>query len=369
VRGQALISLARLNAPSSTKSIVPLTSRPSGSAMPTQRPLQNQPDADRVLPHLAVRALVTLRAVDACLEALDGPHWTGALWALRSMHEPQAVEGLIKKLGTARSTDVRRGILVALIRLYNREADYDGSWWGIRPDSTGPYFDRVRWEMSPRIGAVVTAAVLDSDPESAAFLKAELYRHRVSLPGLPETADAPAKEQEVAIVLLKADANNPNQIGNMPFEAALRRTLTAKGDPEKGQVLFKGQSCVACHTTADGQTPKGPHLVDIGKRSKPDELVESILKPSTKLAQGFETYAFETTEGQVFTGFVVSERADATVIREANGVQRELKKATIEARVQQKPSAMPEGIVANLTPDQLADLLAYLQSLGTVGQK
>ena len=66
--------------------------------MPTARPVQAQPDPDRVLPHLALRALVSLRAVDACLEAIDGPHREGALRALRYLHEPKAVEGLIKKL-------------------------------------------------------------------------------------------------------------------------------------------------------------------------------------------------------------------------------------------------------------------------------
>ena len=68
-------------------------------------------------------------------------------------------------------------------------------------------------------------------------------------------------------------------------------------------------------------------------------------------------------DGKVYTGFVVSEGADAILIREPNSVQRELKRAEIEARVQQKQSAMPEGLVANLAPEQLADLLAYLQSL------
>ena len=37
--------------------------------------------------------------------------------------------------------------------------------------------------MSKRIGAVVTAAVLDGDKETVAFLKAELARHKVSLAG------------------------------------------------------------------------------------------------------------------------------------------------------------------------------------------
>ncbi len=115
--------------------------------------------------------------------------------------------------------------------------------------------------------------------------------------------------------------------------------------------------------SGDGQTPKGPHLVDIGKRYKADELVESILKPSEKLAQGFESYRFDTADGRVFQGFIVSERADATIIRETNGVLRELKRGDIEKRQQQKQSAMPEGLAANLTAGQLADLIAYLQSL------
>ena len=93
------------------------------------------------------------------------------------------------------------------------------------------------------------------------------------------------------------------------------------------------------------------------------ELAESILKPSAKLAQGFETYQFVMADGQVFQGFVVSERADATVIRESDGTRRELKKTEVEERLIKKVSAMPEGLAANLTPKQLADLIAYLQSL------
>ncbi|MBO0697024.1 MAG: c-type cytochrome, partial [Zavarzinella sp.] len=247
--------------------------------------------------------------------------------------------------------------------LYHREADYTGTWWGIRPDNTGPYYDRAEWAMSNRIGAVVTAAVLDADPQSAAYLKAELARHRVSLPGLPTATAAAKAEKENPIVLPKADPKNPDQIGNLTYEVAARRALAARGDAARGKALFKAQSCVACHTDADGQTPKGPHLVDIGKRSKPDELVESILKPSAKLAQGYETYQFAMLDGRLVTGFVVSEGADAVLIRDATGVQRELKRADIESRSMQKVSAMPEGIVSNLTPEQLGDLIAYLQSL------
>jgi putative membrane-bound dehydrogenase-like protein len=363
VRAAALVGLSRLGHAAAAPHILQLTARPAGSTMPQTPPLQNQPDADRVIPHLAVRALVSLGAIDACLAALDGPHAAGALWALHYMHDPKAVDGLIKKLATAHSPELRRGILTTLIRLYHREADYDGSWWGIRPDSTGPYYDRVEWAMSKRIGAVITAAVLDGDTESVAFLRNELDRHQVMLSGLASRTSAVAAEKESPLVLPKADPNDPNQIGNLAYEMVVRRALAAKGDTAKGKLLFKSQSCVACHTDADGQTPKGPHLVDIGQRYKPDELAESILKPSAKLAQGFETWRFDMANGKTFTGFVVSERAATVLIREPSGVRHELAKRDIESRTRVEGSAMPDGLVSNLTPEQLADLIAYLQSL------
>ncbi|MDR3632508.1 MAG: CotH kinase family protein [Isosphaeraceae bacterium] len=365
VRAQALIALGRLGDVGAAPGIIPLTARPEGSPMPTTSPVNAQPDPDRAVPHLALRALVSLRAIDACLDAVDGPHRDGALRALRSMHDPKAVEGVIKKLSTARSPQARRDILATLVRLYHREADYDGSWWGIRPDTTGPYFDPREWESSGRIASVLKAAVLDGDAETTTFLRGEMARRRVRLKGLPADAmaDRAKAEEEVRVIIAKADPKNADQIGNMPYEAAARRVLQAKGSAERGKSLFAGQSCRACHTDADGQTPKGPHLVDIGKRYSPAELVESMLRPSVKIAQGYEAYSFAMADGRVFTGFVVSEGASTVQVRESSGALRELKRSDIEERRRQETSVMPEGIVANLTPEGLADLVAYLRSL------
>src|SRR5262249_17396283 len=138
VRAQALISLGRLNDVSAAKSILQLTSRAKGSEMPTKKPVHAQPDPERALPHLAVRVVIALWAIEAWLGAMDGPQGQGALWAVRYLHERKTVEGLIRKLGTIRSSDLRRDVLATLIRLYHREADYKGVWWGIRPENTGP---------------------------------------------------------------------------------------------------------------------------------------------------------------------------------------------------------------------------------------
>ena len=232
---------------------------PEGSTMPTARPVQAQPDPDRVIPHLAVRALVSLHAVDACLDAIDGPHREGALRALRSMHEPKAVEGLIKKLSTTRSPEVRRDILATLVRLYHREADYDGGWWGIRPDTTGPYFDPREWEGSRRIASVLRAAVIDGDAETASFLRSELVRRRVRLTGLPPdtTTDRPRAEEEVRVLLAKADPNNPDQIGNMSYEAAARRALRANGNAGRGRRSSPRSRAAPATPTPTARRPRG----------------------------------------------------------------------------------------------------------------
>ena len=58
--------------------------------------------------------------------------------------------------------------------------------------------------------------------------------------------------------------------------------------------------------------------------------------------------------------FLTDDERHVAVWREA---QRELLLAQIESRVIQKQSLMPDGVVSNLTPEELADLMAYLQSL------
>src|SRR5262249_35066714 len=265
------------------------------------------------------------------------PDAGGALGARGYMHGRRAVEGLIAKLRTVRAVELRRDILATLIRLHHREADYKGVWWGIRPENAGPYYDAVEWDQSKRIEAVLTSAVLNADPDTTASLRAELARHRVFLRGLPSRPEAgPVAEKESPVVVPKADPGTPNQVGNRSSEAAVKRALGARGDAAKGKALFKAQSCSACHTDADGQTLKGPHLVGIGKRYSAAELLESILQPSAKIAQGFETYQFTMADGKLYLGFVVSESARSVLIREATGAQRELKRGELESRVMQQ---------------------------------
>ncbi|SFI24819.1 DUF7133 domain-containing protein [Planctomicrobium piriforme] len=363
VRVQAVICIGRLGRPELADAVLPLTLREDGQ--PASAKKHNEPDPASVIPHLAVRTLVLLNAVEPCLNALNGPYQQGALAALKSMHTGPAVSGLIAKLGQNPSPELRQQLLTTLTRLYHREGVYEKNWWGTRPDRTGPYYDRQPWEESPRIAASLHAAFDAADANLKKSIVEQLQKHQVKIDGVSDAvvSGMTTAEANKPIEIPKVDPKNPNQVANMPYEQAFERAMKTPGDAAKGRELFERQSCNACHTVADGQAPKGPHLVDIGKRYKRAELIESILKPSAKIAQGFDTQVFMTTQGKVYTGFVSSEGAEDVQLRQADGVSVTLPKQEIEDRTKQPQSMMPVGIVNNLTPEQLSDLIAWLEAL------
>lgn len=323
------------------------------------------PHAERVIPHLAVQTLVRIKAIDACLKALTGPYQDGAFWALKSMHDAHAVDGLFRLLSVQRDPTLRKRIWSTLIRLYHREGDFvagSPKWWGTRPDTTGPYYHRTKWAQSDRIAAALKVAIGEGDSSLNEYLSKEMTRHVVRLDGLPEGTMG-AQESQTAIKLPSVDPNNPAQIANMSYTDVMADTLKRTGHAEAGEKLFRSQSCINCHTFANGQQPKGPHLVDIGKRYSSKEPIESIVQPSRKIAQGFDTWVFVMASGKTHTGFVVLESAETVTIRQTDGVSRELLQDDIDERFKQEISMMPKGVVGNLTTQQLADLIAWLQTL------
>jgi putative membrane-bound dehydrogenase-like protein len=152
-------------------------------------------------------------------------------------------------------------------------------------------------------------------------------------------------------------------IAAIPYDKVLAEVLKDKGDAALGAVLFEKQSCVNCHSVAKGQALKGPYLGDISARYSRAELTESILKPSAKIAQGFETKKFALNSGQTYEGFVVREAGDEIEMRNSTGAVTVISKKDIEEQSKSELSVMPQGLLDPLTPHDLASLLAYLESL------
>ncbi len=359
VQVQALIGLRRIGKTDSAKGILPLaavTSDMSGAA--------------RIIPHTAVQTLIELRAIDACLDAVDPAsspaQIDGVLWALKNLHDPKTVKGLTGKLSSG-ATGFKQKIVTALVRLYYLEGEWDRkAWWGTRPDFQGPYFQRATWAGTPAIEAALIGAV-KNDPALAGAMQEALDFHKVQIKGLSSEELAKKRTQDDAALLAKAQAAakkvEGKVIGNLKYEDVLAVAVGTKGDAKVGEQLFMRQGCIACHTVSRDLPQKGPFLGEVARQYNRAELVEAILKPSAKVAQGFTTQWFDLKDGTRAMGFVTREGAEQIELRDITGNVRDIPTTDIAKRGEDKNSMMPVGLVNNCSAEELAAMLAYFESL------
>ena len=106
---------------------------------------------------------------------------------------------------------------------------------------------------------MLKAAVLDSDSQTATFLRGELGRRRVHLKGLPDVAASDrSKEEEIQVVVPKADPNNPDLIGNMSYETADQRAPCKRPETRNEAGLSSPEGRAAPATpTPTARCPKG----------------------------------------------------------------------------------------------------------------
>ncbi|OAI58147.1 heme-binding protein [Verrucomicrobiaceae bacterium SCGC AG-212-N21] len=180
----------------------------------------------------------------------------------------------------------------------------------------------------------------------------------------PDKAVASAAQNAAnAMKLKKKSAVSEPLIGTMKPEDVIAQVLKIKGDVELGEQVFTRATCVACHTTSADQPPKGPYLGNIAQTYKRPELAQNILEPAKTVAQGFATNMFVLKDGSMNMGFVTDESGDKVTLRNIAAQEFTYKKSDIAQRDHIPGSIMPPGLANNLTLEEFASLLDYLESL------
>ena len=320
------------------------------------------PNSPIILPHVAVKALVDLEAIEACLDAVGSVNSRSALWALRKIHDTKVVDGLIAKYSTSSEDSLKADILATLIRIYQIEAPYDGSWWwSTRPDTRGPYYKPIKWEGSKKIGDFVKAQW--SAGEHRDIIVAYNAKTRSAIKGVDVASIASAPVKPVGPkVDLSAIARAKGQVGKMSIEDVMLALDNVKGKVKRGEELFTQQGCIACHTTDAKQPAKGPFMGQVGAVLTREQIAESILKPNASISQGFATVSVETKDGKALVGFITAQTADKVEMRDIAGQVHTVKVANIKSKHELETSMMPAGLANSLSMEDFASLIAYLAS-------
>jgi putative heme-binding domain-containing protein len=80
--------------------------------------------------------------------------------------------------------------------------------------------------------------------------------------------------------------------------------------------------------------------------------------PSASIARGFEPFVVETTDGNVYAGTLAGESGDAIHLKTPAEVT--IPRSRVKSFRPDRVSIMPQGLDAQLSKQELADLLAFL---------
>jgi putative membrane-bound dehydrogenase-like protein len=146
--------------------------------------------------------------------------------------------------------------------------------------------------------------------------------------------------------------------------AELRPVLSG-GDSRRGRDVFFGKkaACSTCHAVQGHGGHVGPDLSKIGSIRTGRDLLEAIVFPSASIVRGYEPYVVATAGGRYYTGIITRQTADAIELVTAERAEVRVPRREIESVERSPVSIMPQGLDTQLSRQELADVIAFLQAL------
>jgi putative membrane-bound dehydrogenase-like protein len=215
-------------------------------------------------------------------------------------------------------------------------------------------------------------------PEARAAAAKGLTRNDQNARGLIAAARAGKLPNEVRFVVgsnLRASRNE--EIRNAAIELfpspktsakepvpPMPELLAKKGDPVAGEKVFKTTgTCANCHVVRNQGKVVGPDLSEIGSKLTREAMFVSVLDPSAGISHNYESYMALMDSGQTVVGVMVNQAGDTVVLKDAQAIERTLKKSEIEQLKKQEKSIMPENLIENLSTQDLVDVVEYMLTL------
>lgn len=166
------------------------------------------------------------------------------------------------------------------------------------------------------------------------------------------------KSSAVPLLEILAERN----AGRLAELTKLEASLTM-GDVASGAKIFFGKGvCSSCHAVVGKGAIFGPDLTNIGQIRSGHDILEAILYPSASFAREYETSRV-TTKTATYTGVLKEQLPDALIISTGPGLQVRIPRSEITGVEPLSISLMPPGLNKQLSPQELSDLMAYLNTL------
>ena len=141
------------------------------------------------------------------------------------------------------------------------------------------------------------------------------------------------------------------------WQTRLTPEVLAQADLQSGQALFK-KSCGNCHKLYGEGGSIGPDLTG-SNRGNLEYVLSNVIDPSAVVPKQFTTSIIALVSGRVVTGVVVGETEQAISVQTDKELLT-IANDQIDERIRTAKSLMPDGLLDQLTPDQVRDLVNYV---------
>jgi len=104
--------------------------------------------------------------------------------------------------------------------------------------------------------------------------------------------------------------------------------------------------------------------MDLTNSNRADQtyLLTQIVDPSVYIRKEYMSYEVRTQNGRVLSGLMAEQDGAGVTLVDADYRKTRIPRTDIARLDESEVSIMPEGLLEKLTPQQLRDLFAYLQS-------
>jgi putative heme-binding domain-containing protein len=135
------------------------------------------------------------------------------------------------------------------------------------------------------------------------------------------------------------------------------------GDEASGEAIVAGSGkCLTCHRIRTTGSRLGPDLTDIGANRTPEQLQTSLTDPNAEILPENRTYRIVTRDGTTIAGRLMNHDTFLVLMRDAKDQLRTFQKSELREHGFIAASPMP-SFQTTLSPQQLADIIAYLGTL------
>jgi putative membrane-bound dehydrogenase-like protein len=176
---------------------------------------------------------------------------------------------------------------------------------------------------------------------------ARLLQRMVGTPFIDVWGAVDQLEHEKELLLLK-------------YRTLLSPSALAQANSDRGHEIYR-RTCSACHVLHGEGGKIGPDITG-ANRGNLEYLLSNILTPSAIIQDDYRMHVILTDDGRIYSGIPSEENERTLKLMVADRDEPVvIAQSMIESREIAAVSLMPEGLLANLTDEEVIDLFAYLQ--------